>query len=798
MRSRGHAAGIVVGGCLAAWGMALAGTAEWPHQRGPAFDGRISGTELFTGGEVGLAVAWRIPLGPGYSGIAVAHGRAVTLYSDGSRDWAIAVDTRTGKAVWRFPIGATYRGHDGSNDGPLSTPIIQDGVVYGLGPRGNLFALKLSDGREIWSRMLPLEFGSREPEYGFGTSPLVQDNLLVIQTGGPDGHAVSGLKTETGEMVWGLGDAEVDYQSPAVLTLVGQPQVVAVSGHQIAGIAPASGTILWQHAVDGEDWMGSSSPTPLGKDRFLLFVGGEATVFKVARSAAGYQVSEMYRSPELGKTYALPVYHQGYLYGFKGQILACVDARSGARVWRSRPPGGRGLILVDGHLVIFAARGQVVLAKASPEGYLEEARVQALGASAHTWPSFADGKVFVRNVEEMAAVSLVPRPAPAIAGTPSGAASPVPSDTPFARFVRRVGAAGRKQELVDAFLEEHHRFPIIEGETVHFIYAGKGEDVTLSGNMIDSGQRDPLQRIEGTDLHHRSYRMVPGGRWEYRFHVDFDDPILDPRNPETVPSREDDVGWSQVGFPGWKAPAHIANPAGRPRGAIETFQFKSAAPASEREVRVYLPPGYEQGESRYPLLIVHGLDWLDKGLLANTLDHLSGKDMAPIVVAFVAPRTAWWREAGGSGLEPYVKMLAEDLVATLEKRYRLQAGPGARAVMGTGGFGLTAAYAALRYPEVFGKAVIQSVFLGMGGEDALLHLIRAGRGKDIQFYLDWNRYERHSAESGRDLRQDSLKLAEALKAGGYCWAGGEALDAYGWGSWRARTDRILEVLFPPR
>ena len=113
-------------------GLGLAGGTEWPHLRGPDFDGEVAGTELFARGETALALAWRVPLGSGYSGISVAGGRAVTLYSDGESDWAVAVDARSGNELWRYRIDAANKGHDGSDDGPLSTPIIQDDVVYGL------------------------------------------------------------------------------------------------------------------------------------------------------------------------------------------------------------------------------------------------------------------------------------------------------------------------------------------------------------------------------------------------------------------------------------------------------------------------------------------------------------------------------------------------------------------------------------------------------------------------------------------------------------------------------------------
>ena len=171
------------------------------------------------------------------------------------------------------------------------------------------------------------------------------------------------------------------------------------------------------------------------------------------RNDEEYTISEVYRTQALGNTYALPVLHEGHLYGFKRQFLTCVNAETGDLVWKSRPPGGRGLILVDGHLIIFAAKGNIVLAKATPDGYVEEARLQAMDGSGYTWPSFAGDKVFVRNLTEMAAITLTAGPAVSLGKAEPAPAAAAGSGTAFARFVGQVEAAQDKKALVETFLK---------------------------------------------------------------------------------------------------------------------------------------------------------------------------------------------------------------------------------------------------------------------------------------------------------------------------------------------------------
>ena len=141
-------------------------------------------------------------------------------------------------------------------------------------------------------------------------------------------------------------------------------------------------------------------------------------------------------------------------------------------------------------------------------------------------------------------------------------------------------------------------------------------------------------------------------------------------------------------------------------------------------------------------------------------------------------------------------MLAEELVPELEARYRLVESPDARGILGNRYYGFSAAYAALKYPEVFGRAALQSVYMGMGHQDELRALIGNESNRSVQFYLDWNRYDERNIDRDWDLGKDSAALAASLRQGGHSLEGGEMLDSSGWSGWRNRLDRMLIALFP--
>ncbi len=203
---------VLVASCALS-GVAVADSPDWPSLRGPRHDGAAQAT-LDASEGAGFAVAWRAALGAGYSSVAVAEGRAVTLFSDGQNDVAVAFDARTGKELWRHAIAPTLPGRDGSFDGPISTPALDGGRAFGLGPRGHLFGLDAATGRELWTVDLVTREGAKLPFYGFGTSPVVAGGVVVVPLGAPGGGAVAGFDLATGERRWRLGEDGVAYQSP--------------------------------------------------------------------------------------------------------------------------------------------------------------------------------------------------------------------------------------------------------------------------------------------------------------------------------------------------------------------------------------------------------------------------------------------------------------------------------------------------------------------------------------------------------------------------------------------------------
>jgi outer membrane protein assembly factor BamB len=379
---------------------------NWPRWRGSNFNGIASQGDLFNfSNGRGLKIVWKKLLGSGYSSVSLADDQAVTMFSDSTFDYLIALDMNDGSEKWRYKIDSTYFGHDGSHNGPISTPTIDGNNVFGLGPKGALFRLNFLNGEEVWRQQLTKDHAAIVPLYGFGTSPAIVGDILIVQTGGTKGNGISGLDKNTGKTLWTAAPDTVFSDSPIIAELAGVKQVVSVGAQYVYGLNPLTGEQLWQYKHNSTN--DAMNPTKVGADKiFLHYFYDESLMLQVNNKNGTLTISEVWKSKQF-KTYFNPaLFYQGYLYGYSGEFLTCVDANNGNLVWKSRPPGDGLLILVDGHLVIQGQKGMLHVAKASHEGYQEVARLKVLEGGSWTPPSFANNKIFVRGLSEIANVGI--------------------------------------------------------------------------------------------------------------------------------------------------------------------------------------------------------------------------------------------------------------------------------------------------------------------------------------------------------------------------------------------------------
>jgi outer membrane protein assembly factor BamB len=100
------------------------------------------------------------------------------------------------------------------------------------------------------------------------------------------------------------------------------------------------------------------------------------------------------------------VAYQGFIYGLDEGILTCLDEKTGQRHWREGRFSHGQLLLTGDLLVILGEAGELALVEANPTAYRELGRIRAFEGKTWNSPALADGKVYLRNDEDMACYDL--------------------------------------------------------------------------------------------------------------------------------------------------------------------------------------------------------------------------------------------------------------------------------------------------------------------------------------------------------------------------------------------------------
>ena len=387
--------------------------ADWPQFRGPNRDGISPESAVLKSWPAsGPKVLWKAPLGEGYSQVVSTKGRLYTLAQQGEEQVAIAFDGATGKRLWRTRIDREY--NDGQGDGPRSTPTVDGELVYVLSAHGKLAALRTANGQVAWQHDLRAEYGANPPQWGVSTSPLVEGKLLIVNVGGAGNKSIVAFDKTNGKVVWTSQGDGAGYSAPIAITVRGVRQVIVFTADAILSISPEDGRLFWRSGWKTDYDVNAATPIFLPPDK--LFVssgyGTGSALLQINRT----NVSEVWRSRGMKNQFSSSVLHDGVLYGFDDATFKAIDAATGKERWKTRGFGHGSLILAGGHLIVLSDRGKLALVQATPEEYRELGNAQVIEGKCWTSPSLADGRLYVRNEEELIAFDWKGGAAPARSG----------------------------------------------------------------------------------------------------------------------------------------------------------------------------------------------------------------------------------------------------------------------------------------------------------------------------------------------------------------------------------------------
>ena len=221
--------------------------AGWLGFRGPDRDGIIRGVQIETDWSGSPPdELWRRPIGPGWSSFAVLGDLLYTQEQRGDDEVVSCYRVTTGEPVWRHRDKARFWESNGGA-GPRGTPTLSAGRVYAFGATGILNVLDAQDGSVVWSCNAATDTDTKVPTWGFSSSPLVMDDVVIVAAAG----SLAAYDLATGEQRWSNPTGGECYSSPHLLRVGGVVQIVLMNESGAIAVMPTHGMLLWEHSWSG-------------------------------------------------------------------------------------------------------------------------------------------------------------------------------------------------------------------------------------------------------------------------------------------------------------------------------------------------------------------------------------------------------------------------------------------------------------------------------------------------------------------------------------------------------------------
>jgi enterochelin esterase-like enzyme len=355
----------------------------------------------------------------------------------------------------------------------------------------------------------------------------------------------------------------------------------------------------------------------------------------------------------------------------------------------------------------------------------------------------------------------------------------------FLNYVNLVPLPER-QSKVDSFMKTNPVIPAIDnGTSVYFIYKGQARSAMIAGDFTGWSPTISMKQLSGTDLFYYITHFESNARIEYKLVID-DNWMLDPKNPNSF---KGGMGTnSELKMPGYVAPPEILFYAVIPHGTISDTSFYSPDLKNSRNVKIYLPSGYNR-KKEYPVILFHdGLEFITLADITNVLDYLiAHNEIEPVIGVFVPPvdRT---NEYAGDLKDTFTNFIVKELMPEIDRKFSTAKTPQKRAIIGISDGGNISLYMGMKHPEVFGKIAAMSSDV----QDVISDGIKKNDKLSLEFYMDLGLYDIPVLVP---MVNDFIRI---LQKKNYSYQFKTWPEGHSWGNWKSHVSIPLRQFFSPQ
>jgi outer membrane protein assembly factor BamB len=390
------------------------GVADWPNWRGANFEGKSATRGIKKDWSNGLTKLWQINYlcqdqsTASWSAPVVMGNRLIVPGRDENNDLVFCINSDTGELIW----SGSYEAKAESSHGPGSraTPFIDEDRVYTFGRSGDLVCWQLEDGKLLWRKNVK-DVGGVEPTWGYSTTPLVYDKMVIVQGGGK--ALVIAYDKLTGDLLWKSMEGEVGYAAAITMNIESEVKLIIYHGKGLSCLNHSDGKVLWTIPWPTDYGVNATTPV-IYKDIIFHTSGYKMGCEAIKVNKNGFSVH--WKSKAMQAQHSDPILINGYIYGYSGEStrnvgeFKCLELSTGKEMWSTNLIGQGTTTFADDHLICQDLKGNLFLLNPDPSGFKKiselKSAISDVKNPAWTVPVIANGKLYLRHLQQLVCYKL--------------------------------------------------------------------------------------------------------------------------------------------------------------------------------------------------------------------------------------------------------------------------------------------------------------------------------------------------------------------------------------------------------
>jgi outer membrane protein assembly factor BamB len=402
---------------------------NWPHWRGPDHNGIINNTDLPTSWSSNENIIWKTTLPWWGASTPIIWEDKIFIISPseeegeeneshnpgGSELLLLAISMSDGKILWQKQLDNKNEMHRKANDASPS-PVTDGSHIWVVTGTGLVIAFDM-EGNKKWQRDLQEEYGTFSLNWGYGSSPVLHQQSLIIEVlhssdRGDPSYIIS-INATNGETEWfheRPTDAKAEspdaYSTPLLLQHDGKTEIVIVGGDYVTGHHVDTGNELWRAGGLNPRNRGNYRivGSPIASDGIIYAPTRKRPLLAIKAGGVG-NVTDSHLlwkwddsgGPDVPSTLCDGKYF--YMVDDKSKVT-CLDAKKGTLIWGpEKTTGGivsASPILADGKIYILNEQGKTAIVSVGKE--FKQLAINDLdGSYTLSSPAISGSKIFIRT-----------------------------------------------------------------------------------------------------------------------------------------------------------------------------------------------------------------------------------------------------------------------------------------------------------------------------------------------------------------------------------------------------------------